>query len=178
MTIFEKIKIRVKEQFPKEYACHLLFVLEVALDLNKRKGGDREIIEIASIAHDIGRVQGGDNHFHAEASSEKIIIWLKELGYNDKKISMITRCVMMHNKTERFHSIEEEIVSNADSLSKFMYHDMFMLMCEKDNYLDRARWGLKYIEKGYIKLTFPDLKEEYRPLYEKLKKRYESIVNT
>lgn len=83
---------------------------------------------------------------------------------------------LMHNKIDGFQSLEEEIISNADGLSKLLYHDMFMLMCKKDNYLDKTKWGLKYIEKGYSKLTLPGLKEEYKGLYESLKRRYENVL--
>jgi len=109
-------------------------------------------------------VADGDNSLHPKIGSEKIIPWLKEFNYDEKKIPAISRCILMHNKTAGFQSIEEEIVSNADHLSKLLYLDMFMLMCKKDNYVDKAKWGLKYIEKGYNKLTFSDIKEEYHAL--------------
>lgn len=176
MSIIEKITVRVKKEFPKEYICHLIFVRDVALDLSREKGGDREIIEIAAIAHDIGRVQDGDNSLHAEIGSERIIQWLKEFEYDNGKIHKVSRCVLMHNKTDGFESIEEEIVSNADHLSKLLYLDMFMLMCKKDNYIEKAKWGLKYIEKGYNKLTFSDIKIKYNLLYDELKKRYEGVA--
>lgn len=177
MNIIEKIKSQVKEQFPKEYACHLLFVLDIALDLQRKKGGDKDVIEIASIAHDIGRSQNDDNSQHAELGSQKIIAWLKEFKYDEERILKISRCALMHNKTGGFASIEEEIVCNADHLSKLLHLDMFMLMCKKDNYIDKAKWALKYIEKGYNNLTFQDLKQEYLSLYLDLKNRYEKVVN-
>ncbi|MDO8489833.1 MAG: HD domain-containing protein [bacterium] len=177
ITFFEKLKELVREQFPKEYACHVLFVYEIAMDLQKKYGGDLEVIELASIAHDIGRVEDSDNSLHPEIGSKKIIIWLREFEYNEDKIPHIARCILMHNKTEGFQSIEEKIVCSADNLSKLLYLDIFMLMCKKDTYLEKAKWGLKYIEKGYAKLVLPELREEYKPLYESLKKRYESILN-
>lgn len=176
MTILERLKERVKEQFPKEYACHILFVHEVAVDLQKKYGGDDEVIEIAAVTHDIGRVEDGDNSLHPEIGSEKIAPWLMELGYDGSKGSQISRCILMHNKTEGFQSVEERIVCSADNLSKLLYLDMFMLMCKKDAYKEKAAWGLKYIEKGYAKLVLPGLQEEYAPLYERLRARYERVL--
>lgn len=177
MDILKEISGRVKEQFAKEYACHLVFVHKVAVELQQRYGGDLEVIEIAAMAHDIGRVEDGDNSMHPEIGATKIIPWLQEFAYeNEEAKSLIARCILMHNKVDGFQGIEEEIISNADGLSKLLYHDMFMLMCRKDNYLDKAKWGLKYIEKGYSKLTLPGLREEYKGLYEGLKGRYEGVL--
>ena len=176
-NIFEKLRNRVREQFPKEYACHVFFVHKVALDLQKKYGGDLEIIELAAITHDIGRVEDGDNSLHSEIGSEKIIPWLKEFGYSEEKTPLIARCVLMHNKTAGFQSLEEKVVCSADNLSKLLYLDMFLLMCKKDTYLGKAEWGLKYIEKGYAKLALPGLKEEHKALYESLKERYQHVLS-
>lgn len=176
-NVFEILRERVQREFPKEYACHIFFVHEVAMVLQKKYGGDSDIIELASIAHDIGRVEGGDNSLHPEIGSGKIVSWLEGFGYSDEKVAHIARCILMHNKTEGFESIEERVVCSADNLSKLLYLDMFLLMCKKDSYLEKAEWGLKYIEKGYVKLALPGLKEEYASLYESLKKRYERVLN-
>jgi len=176
--IFEKLKHRVHEQFPKEYVCHIVYVHEIAVELQKKYGGDLEIIELASIAHDIGRVAEGDNSLHPEIGSEKIIPWLQEFGYDSNRIPQISRCILMHNKTEGFTTIEEKIICTADNLSKLLYLDMFMLMCKKDTYIEKAKWALKYIEKGYSQIVFPELQEKYASLYHDLKLRYEKIVNS
>lgn len=176
--ILDKLKVKIKEQFPKEYVCHLLFVHKIAMELQKKYGGDLEIIELASIAHDIGRNESGDNSLHPEIGSEKIISWLQDFNYDEKNIPHISRCILMHNKTEGFMSIEEQIVCSADHLSKLLYLDMFMLMCKKDTYLEKAQWGLKYIKKSYENIPILDIKKEYKTLYEELKNRYEGIIGS
>ena len=177
-NVFETLRERVRTQFPKEYVCHIYFVHAAAVVLQKQYGGDLEIIELASMAHDIGRTADGDNSLHPEIGAEKIISWLSELRYDSQeKIPLIARCILMHNKIKGFQSLEERIVCSADNLSKLLYLDMFMLMCKKDSYLEKAKWGLKYIEKGYARLVLPGLKEEYKSLYESLKTRYERVLN-
>lgn len=177
MTILDQLRGRVKAEFPKEFACHIFFVHEVARNLQAKYGGDDEIVEIAALTHDIGRVEEGDNTLHPEIGSEKILPWLRDLRYDECKVPQIARCILMHNKTQGFENVEERIVCSADNLSKLLYLDMFMLMCKKDTYLDKATWGLKYIEKGYSKLVLPGLQEEYKPLYESLKERYQRVLN-
>jgi len=175
-NILKKIEKQVKEEFGKEYACHLKIVQKIAIDLQKKFGGDLDIIKLVAVAHDIGRVQDGDNELHAERGSLRIKEWLKDEDIAVDTINKISRCVLMHNKTKGFKSLEGEIIRNADLLSKVVGHQEFMLMCKKDNYIDKAKWGLKHIEKGYTNLTIPTLKNEYKTVYEKIKRKYEDIL--
>ena len=175
--LLKKIEKQVEKEFRKEYLCHLKIVQKIAIDLQQRFGGDLDVIKIASISHDIGRVEGGDNKMHAERGALRIREWLKAANLPSDAIEKISRCALMHNKVSDFQSIEEKIVSNADMLSKLVGHQQFMLMCKKDNYIDKAKWGLKYVEKAYFKLTIPELTEERRQLYEDLKRNYEDILN-
>lgn len=170
------IKAHVLENFRKEYFCHLIYVEKVALELQQRLWWDKEIIQISSIWHDIGRVEWWDNSSHAEKWSEQIYNLLLEKWYGEEKSRKVARCTLMHNKVSWFESLEEEIVSNADTLSKLIFHEMFMLMCRKDDYIAKASWWLKYVEKWYNNLTFDFLKKEYRGLYEELKMKYEIII--
>lgn len=71
-----------------------MHVHEVAIDLQQRYGGDLEVIKIAAIAHDIGRVEDGDNSRHPEIGAEKIIPWLQEFAYEHEEAKpLIARCI-------------------------------------------------------------------------------------
>jgi HD superfamily phosphodiesterase len=169
MDTIEKIREYIIGYMPKEYYCHIQFVHKVACELQEEKGGNREVVEIASIAHDCGRVDGADNSQHPEIGAEKIKPVLAELGMNESMILHISRCILMHNKTEGFESIEEEIVANADQISKIIYHEAFMLLVKKETFDERARWAVKYLDKGFQNATFEDLKKRYHDMY--MKKR-------
>lgn len=176
MNMYEIVKQEIIGYMPKEYFCHLQFVHIVACELQKEKGGDLEVIEIAAIAHDYGRVEGGDNATHAELGSQKIKTFLLNQNYSTAKAEHVARCTLMHNKTSGFNSIEEEVVANADQLSKLLYHEAFMLLVKKDTYHERALWGLKYLEKGFNNATFEDIKDRYRSLYEAKKRTFEQVI--
>ena len=60
---------------------------------------------------------------------------------------MICNCTQKHNGHYGFETIEEEIVANADSASKILFHEAFMLMCKKESFQEKAAWGIKYLEK-------------------------------
>lgn len=176
MDMFEIVKNEIISYMPKEYYCHLQFVHKVSLQLQKQKGGDRQVIEISSIAHDYGRVEGADNKMHPEKGAEKIEKFLRAKNYDDQKTKHVARCTLMHNKREGFETIEEEIVANADQLSKLLYHEAFMLLVKKDTYRERAEWGLKYLDKGYNNTTFKELKDEYYDLYMSKRSIFESVL--
>jgi len=176
MEMFEIVKAEIIRYMPKEYFCHLQFVHQVACELQKEKGGDLEVIKIASIAHDYGREEDADNSQHPEIGSLKIKAFLLQHNYSSEKSEHIARCTLMHNKESGFGSIEEEVVANADQLSKLIYHEAFMLLVKKDTYMDRAVWGLKYLDKGFNKATFADVKERYRALYEAKKQTFEQVL--
>lgn len=175
-TIIQKVTQTVIDYMPKEYFCHIQFVTKVALEMQKIKGGDIEIITVASIAHDYGRLPEGDNTLHPEIGAEKTTALLHSLGYPPEQTQRVARCIMMHNKKEGFQSIEEEIVMNADQLSKVIYHEAFMLLVKKETFEERALWALKYLNKGYENTTFLDFKDTYTPLYQQKKSLFELIL--
>jgi HD superfamily phosphodiesterase len=175
-STFEIIKKEIIVMMPKEYFCHLQFVHRMAVEFQRLKGGDLEIIELAAIAHDCGRVDEGDNSMHAEIGAEKIASRLAALNYDRDKLRRVARCVLMHNKESGFESIEEEIIMNADHISKVLYHEAFMLMVKKESFQDRAKWAIKYLDKGYNKATFQDIKAEYANIYQSKRKIYESVL--
>lgn len=74
---YDSIVEYVKLNFAKEYFCHLQFVEDRASFLQLEKGGDIEVIKIASIAHDIGRVEDADNSDHAREGADKIKLLLE-----------------------------------------------------------------------------------------------------
>ena len=182
VTMFDSVTARnieelVRRDFEKEYYCHLQFALEASRDLGREFGGDPEVLHIAAIAHDIGRVKGGDNEHHAERGAEMVVPLLKDFGMEDSRISKIASSIRMHNRNFGFKSIEEEITSNADCLSKLLAHDSFLLMAKSDNYVERAKWGLKYVEKGYKGLTLPGLSKKHSRLYDSIRDRHLKVIS-
>ena len=165
MNLFEQVKSEIIGYMPKEYYCHLQFVHLMARELMRTRPCDREVVEVASILHDYGRVPDGDNSSHAEIGSKKAESFLLNLGYDNAITQHISRCILMHNKTEGFATLEEEIIMNADQISKIVYHEAFMLLVKKETFEERARWGIKYLDKGYAHTTFEDVKKKYKHIY-------------
>lgn len=165
----------VYKKFPKEYQCHLKFVLEVAENLQRELGGDLEVISVAAIAHDFGRLEDGNNDNHPRIGSEIIKPILENLGFDAEKIQKIQECIA-YQKGEKFKNIEVEIVYNADVASKILQHEAFMLMVKKDTFESRAQWALKYLDR-IEKITIPTLKARCQKKYSELKIIYEKTLD-
>ena len=174
--VIENIKEFVRSNFEKEYYCHVQFVVSASRDLQRQYGGELDVVLVAALMHDIGRINGGDNKDHPARGAIRAIPILQQFGFTSSAIEMIADCIRMHNRQSGFRRIEEEVVANADALSKLFAHDAFLLLTNADGYFNRAKWGLKYLEKGYWSLSLPGLQDEHRELYQSLREKYLRVI--
>jgi len=97
---------------------HVLRVRDLALAIAEkvREPVDREVLELAALLHDIGRLSTDTNH--AERSAEIARILLELADYPRDKIDVIVNAILAHSYTSRVEamSIEAKILSDADKL--------------------------------------------------------------
>lgn len=152
------------------YDYHFVPTVNYALILNKRLGGDREVIEAAAWLHDIGSIISGREDHHltgAEIAGDK----LKELGFPESKIELVKKCILNHrgslDKTRR--SIEEQIIAEADVMANFDdlpgIFQAFMVY-EKMSRGEARKMALKKLENKYKQLHFSESKDILKPKYE------------
>jgi len=165
------------EEKEKEWFCHIQFVKEIALELAERFNGDKEIVSIAAILHDIGRDKEQPGEDHRITSVRISNEFLNQFNLEQSQLTLILRCIGNHGADEEPLTVEEKIIISADSASKVLYHQAFMLMVNKKTFTERAEWGLKYVEKGYNKIQFPEYKQELKQLYNNQKSIYHSVIN-
>lgn len=159
----------------KEYLCHIQYVIKIAMKLAKDYDVDPEIIELSCLLHDIGRGKELDGEKHSQAGkriAEKI---LQNSTFSEEKKQQIYSCILSHNSPIVPKSIEEEIVRSADAGSKIEYHEAFMLMCKKTTYEDRLAWGIKYLQKGFDKISINSYKDKCQFKYVKIMEIYSDI---
>ncbi|WP_243152368.1 HD domain-containing protein [Pseudoflavonifractor sp. 524-17] len=84
--------------------------------LAEKYGADKEIVMIAAWLHDIASITDYSlyelHHIHG---AEMAYLILKEYGYDDKKISLVQKCIRNHRGSV---SLEELCV--ADAISNFV----------------------------------------------------------
>jgi len=173
----QKILKEVLKEHGKEYACHLQYVVKIGMTLADIHGVNKECIEIACLLHDIGRGLKSETQTHEEIGYEISKELLRESPFTNEEKEIILSAILHHNSVEVPSSMEEKIVRTADSGSKVEYHEAFMLMCKKETYKERLEWGIKYLEKGYLKICLPEYKELVTEKYNSIKHTYTGVCN-
>ena len=178
MNIIEEVKNFVKEETYKEtskygsepYEFHFKIVVKYAKILAEKYNADMEIVEIASWLHDIGSIISGrkDHHITGSKIAEEKLL---ELNYPIDKIELVKKCILNHRGSVNSlrESIEEKIVSEADTLSTFdnisgVFKAAFIY--EK---LDQGQARISVREKlqrKYNQLFFEDSKKLIKPIFD------------
>jgi HD superfamily phosphodiesterase len=119
---------------------HAERVCKLALFICEKEGGDRWVLEIAALLHDIGYVSlaalkrelvvgdSGEEHRifanylsgtsdHAELSARIAKNLLKEIGLQNEKIEQICTVIREHDKPNK-SSFEAKILNDADALDR------------------------------------------------------------
>lgn len=160
----------------KEYACHVQYVALIGVRLAAEYAVDRDVIEIACLLHDLGRDRELPGEDHAQTSRRLAEDVLARSSLSPEQLQMIYACILTHGSEEVPESIEQQIVRSADAGSKVEYHEAFMLMCKKDSYEDRLAWGMKYLEKGYAKISIESYRQQLVEKYESIHSMYQATL--
>lgn len=119
--IVEFIENLVKELLPRDLVHgldHVMRVRDLALELGKAVPEivDREVLELAALLHDIGRV--AEDRDHVKRSAEIARILLELAGYPLDKVEKVVEVIKSHSFSEGIEpkSVEAKILSDADKL--------------------------------------------------------------
>jgi uncharacterized protein len=178
MDVVEEIKLFVENECKKPsskygyepFPFHIVPMVNYANKLSDELGGDKEIILIAAWLHDIGSIIYGRENHHitsAEIAEKK----LNELNYPKERIELIKKCILNHRGSEQNerHSIEEQIIAEADVLSNFdNISGVFMaaLVYEKKGQMEAKISVREKLKRKWKQLHFEDSKRIIRPKFE------------
>ena len=124
MLEIHKIKKIIKKKFKGENSGHdykhLKRVYKYALKIQKAEGGDKYIISIAALVHDIHRIMSNkENRFVFPRESLKEVEEILIMSGVDKdKIPMILEVVEFHDEkcSDKEFNLETKIIQDADVL--------------------------------------------------------------
>jgi len=153
---------------PKNYYWkHAFQVRDFALMIQEKIGGDKDVVELSALLHDIGKAKVlAPGHEKISATLTQKL--LTKLGIAKAKVSKITECI----KYENFDTLESKILRSADSMSLIMDKSggrewYFNIILKSDNNLIR-----KEIEKAFSEIEFDFAKEYVNKNYEMLLEKY------
>lgn len=184
MVMDKRISELVNREHTKEdVKYHIKIVVKNSLKLAKLYNADKEIVEIASWLHDIGRARGlevGQDNEHHISGAKKAEEILNDIGYPEEKIKKIVRCILTHRgaKDDYFpESIEEKIVANADAMAHFdTFLNLFSEFVSPNNFDEGIKFLEAKIERDWNKkLTLPKAKELVKDKYDAIKLLFNSL---
>lgn len=125
-NVVEEVRKFVEEECNKHplgreiFINHFISVVKYSKKLAEELSVDEKLIEIAAWLHDIGSIIYGRENHHitgAEIAEKE----LKKLNYPEEKIQLVKKCILNHRGSigNKFGSIEEKIVAEADCLAFF-----------------------------------------------------------
>ncbi|MEK9135393.1 MAG: HD domain-containing protein [Patescibacteria group bacterium] len=152
------------------YWKHAFMVRKFALMLQKEVGGDKDIIEVSALLHDIGKAKLLASG-HEKISGELAEQFLRKIDFDESQISKIIECI----KYENFDSVEAKILRSADSMALIMdaegqkWYFTKVLGNDKEKILNE-------IEKSFSEIEFDTGKKFIKDAYQKLVNKYKSAV--
>jgi len=149
------------------YWKHAFMVRKFALMIQERVGGDKDIVEVSALLHDIGKAKLLAPE-HEEISAVLSKEFLEKMDFDKNKIQRIIECI----KYKNFKSIEAKILRSADSIALIM--DKNGQKWYFENILKNNKERIvKELKKSYSEIQFDFAKRFVEKTYKKLIKKYE-----
>ncbi|MFH1401353.1 MAG: HD domain-containing protein [Parcubacteria group bacterium] len=99
---------------------HIERVLKMAKLICKKEGGDIQVVETATLLHDIARAKENErnNLDHAEEGAKMAEKYLNKISFPKSKIENIIHCIVVHrvSKGKKAETKEAKIIQDADRL--------------------------------------------------------------
>lgn len=180
--MIEEIKNFVKESFDKAdmkffkepyyYSKHILPAYKIALSLVDKYGGDKEIVEISILFHDIGLIDLKENEEHDRKGSEMVTDLIKKYNLSKDKIEKIKACILSHDcKAAIPKTVEEKIITSADALSHLVTPWFIVKSHFYEGTIDKfVGWCIKKLDEDFLRIQFDEEKTKIKPYCETLKK--------
>jgi putative nucleotidyltransferase with HDIG domain len=147
-----------------EYWIHVELVRKYALKLAEIEKTDKEIAEIASLLHDIGKCKGKEGH--PARGYEMAKEFLKEINFPEKKKELILKCILKHGSefAAEDNELEVKIMQSADALGT-IFDDKWQEHCRKTMTKEEL---LKKYEKMSKKINLDSARKIAEPQLKKL----------
>ena len=175
MNKIGEIRQLVKRKFKAEdWQYHILPVVKYAKKLAKIYKVDGEVVELAALLHDIGRVKfenDPNHHITGVPKAEKI---LRKYHYPEKVIKEVKHCVASHrtSKGPKPKTMIAKIIANADAIAHFDNLPLFFYWggSRGEKFEDNVKWAENKIEKDWQKkIILPKAKKMVENKYKAIK---------
>jgi len=173
MIMLNKIRDLVKNEADEsDWKYHIVPVVKYAKKLAKILNANEELVEIAALLHDIGRIRFGSENHHITGISEAEKILLKYNAPQDV-IDEVKHCIESHRASEGVPPKTKiaKIIANADAMAHFDILPVFFYWLSKKQTFDEVfKWVDDKIERDWKeKLTLPEARTIMKDKYKAIK---------
>lgn len=173
MNMLNKVRELIKNEADEtDWKYHLVPVVKYAKKLAKIMNADKEIVELAALLHDIGRLRfGGENHdITGIPEAEKI---LKEHNASQDVINEVKHCIESHRGSKDIppRTTIAKIIANADAMAHFDILPVFFYWrSKKQNFNEVFKWVDEKVDRDWNKkLTLPEARKMMKEKYKAIK---------
>jgi len=182
-----KINFKILKDFAKKHSesddihgfPHIKRVYDLCLEIGKKLNANIELLKIASLLHDIGRIDEKLNKLkrnHAEISAEKALDFLNSHDFNLSKedIENIIHCIRAHSFSNDAipNTIEAKILSDADKLDALGAIGLYRTIGYTVKNGGELNQIIEHLENKIIKLKH----QMYLKISRKIAKKREKII--
>lgn len=171
----DKIRRLVKESFEEtDWKYHILPVIKYAKDLAKAYELGEEVVELAALLHDIGRIEMKDDEEHHIIGIPRAKKILREHNYSEEVIKQVLHCIESHrtSKGPKPKTMLAKIITNADAMAHFDALPVFFYWraTQGKSFEEIVRWVDEKIEKDWHKkITLPKAKKMVEKKYKAIR---------
>jgi len=180
----DKIRQLVKAKFEeKDWKYHIVPVLKYAKKLARIYKANEELVELAALLHDIGRVDikhDEDHHIVGILEAEKI---LKKFNYPEKIIKEVKHVVESHRTSQgpKPKTLVAKIIANADAMAHFDILPVFFWWRKSRkeySFEDTLQWVENKLKNDWKKkITLPKAKKMVEKKYKAIRLILDSLKN-
>jgi uncharacterized protein len=171
--MLNKVRDLVKSEAEEaDWKYHIVPVVKYAKKLAKILNANEEVVELAALLHDIGRLRfGGENHdVTGIPEAEKI---LAEHNAPQEVIDEVKHCIESHRGSKDIppKTTIARIIANADAMAHFDILPVFFYWRSKKQTFDEAfKWVDDKIDRDWNKkLTLPEARKMMDDKYKAIK---------
>ncbi|HWJ02238.1 MAG TPA: HD domain-containing protein [Verrucomicrobiae bacterium] len=114
-VIQEAVRSFYARKDPGHDCSHAMRVRNTAIYLADKEGGDRTVVELAALLHDIGKETTLEKS-HAGSSASLAVTILQKYNYPGDIVEKVKHCVLAHTLEIEPQTLEAKIVFDADKL--------------------------------------------------------------
>lgn len=162
---------RRREFLKNFWEYHIVTVMEASQKMAAKYGGDKDIVRIGALMHDVGSIYSEKDHDIVGAP--KVYSILMKRGFGKKMAKAASEIAFCHRCKQRYpETLEEKIVATADAIAHFSpAYYLGLSVIANEDYKGLAKDNFRKLIKDYNnKIFFDSEKKKFKKVVKAFKK--------